>query len=86
MKGSKVTHSFFVLFFIFAAIIPSFLAHIGEFDEVWRRRAEEARKVALQTYESEPENVTLAFNKQVREYVKFLYLSEIIIYVIISIL
>lgn len=71
----KMTHSLFILFFVFGAIIPTFNAHIGDFDAVWRRRAEEARKFALQTYESEPTNVTLAFNKKTREYVKFLSFS-----------
>lgn len=65
-----MAHSLFVLLFIFGAIIPTFDAHIGHFDEVWRRRAEEAIKFADLTYESEPINVTLAFNKKTREYVK----------------
>ncbi|KAM3361398.1 putative pectate lyase P59 [Capsicum galapagoense] len=65
-----MAHSPFVLLFIFGAIIPTFDAHIGHFDEVWRRRAEEAIKFADLTYESEPINVTLAFNKKTRDAMK----------------
>ncbi|CAN4081702.1 unnamed protein product [Withania somnifera] len=65
-----MTPLLFVLVFLFGAIIPTFNAHIGHFDEVWRRRAEEAREFALQAYESEPANVTLAFNKKTRDAVK----------------
>ncbi|KAL3344648.1 hypothetical protein AABB24_023876 [Solanum stoloniferum] len=66
----KMTHSLFVLLFVFGAVIPAFNAHIGDFDEVWRRRAEEAMKFTLQTYESEPANITLAFNQKTRDSVK----------------
>ncbi|KAI8541614.1 hypothetical protein RHMOL_Rhmol08G0075700 [Rhododendron molle] len=38
----------FFLFFTFAAIIPTLTAHIGNFDEVWQKRAEEAKKAALE--------------------------------------
>ncbi|CAH9103561.1 unnamed protein product [Cuscuta europaea] len=48
-------------------IVPSILGHIGEFDEVWRRRAAEAWENALKTYEPDPYNVTAAFNSHVQK-------------------
>lgn len=67
-----MTKSLFIIFFVLGAIIPAFNAHIGDFDEVWRRRAEEAIKFTHETYESEPANITLAFNQKTRQYVNSL--------------
>ncbi|XP_009599825.1 probable pectate lyase P59 isoform X1 [Nicotiana tomentosiformis] len=76
MGGPKLMYSFFFLFIIFATIIPCLMAHIGDFDEVWRRRAEEAREYARQIYEPNPENVTLAFNQKVRDSMKEVTVSN----------
>ncbi|XP_015064262.1 probable pectate lyase P59 [Solanum pennellii] len=65
-----MTKSLFIMFFVLGAIIPAFNAHIGDFDEVWRRRAEEAIKFTHETYESEPANITLSFNQKTRHTVK----------------
>lgn len=40
-------------------------AHIGEFDDHWRQRREEARVGALEAYESDPEEVTSHINHYV---------------------
>ncbi|MCD9559193.1 putative pectate lyase P59 [Datura stramonium] len=70
MGGSKMICLSLLLFSTFLAIIPSLNAHIGDFDEVWRRRAQEADEWAQQTYKPDPVNVTLAFAKQTRESLK----------------
>lgn len=67
MGGPKIKYTFLFLYITFATIIPSLMAHIGHYDEVWRRRAEEAKEYARQIYEPHPENVTLAFNQKLRE-------------------
>ncbi|KAK4367521.1 hypothetical protein RND71_011313 [Anisodus tanguticus] len=50
-----------------AAVVSTVNGHIGDFDEVWRRRAQEADEWALKAYKPDPLNVTLAFAKQTRE-------------------
>lgn len=60
-----------ILFFTCAAMVPVLMAHIGDFDEVWRKRLLEAQNHALNTYEYDPFNVTLAFNNEVHKYVCF---------------
>ncbi|KAM7267428.1 hypothetical protein ACFE04_009594 [Oxalis oulophora] len=50
----------------FAGIMcPSILANLGEFDEVWRERAEKATKATLAAYNPNPMSVTNSFNSQV---------------------
>lgn len=56
-----------ILFFTCAAMAPVLMAHIGDFDEVWQRRLLEAQEHALNTYESDPFNVTVAFNREVQK-------------------
>ncbi|KAK4346575.1 hypothetical protein RND71_032914 [Anisodus tanguticus] len=63
MGGSKLIYLSLLLFSIFLAVN----GHIGDFDEVWRRRAQEADEWALKAYKPDPLNVTLAFAKQTRE-------------------
>lgn len=62
MKGFMI-----ILFFTCAAMAPVLMAHIGDFDEVWQRRLLEAQEHALNTYESDPFNVTVAFNREVQK-------------------
>ncbi|KAF3444755.1 hypothetical protein FNV43_RR14448 [Rhamnella rubrinervis] len=54
----------------FALVIPTLLADIGLFDEVWKKRAEEARQVALDAFTPDPEEVTENFNAQVTKVIE----------------
>ncbi|KAI4329609.1 hypothetical protein MLD38_027977 [Melastoma candidum] len=56
-----------VLVIVVAFVIVTVQAHIAHFDEVWQKRAEAARKAALEAYQPNPENVTDEFNHRVRE-------------------
>ncbi|WKA08369.1 hypothetical protein VitviT2T_026097 [Vitis vinifera] len=56
-----------VILIPFLVIVPAVTANIGDFDEVWQTRAEEARKAALQAYNPHPEKVTDNFNKKVHK-------------------
>ncbi|KAA8530320.1 hypothetical protein F0562_005029 [Nyssa sinensis] len=53
---------FFIFCFAFAAIIPTLRANIAHFDEVWQKRAQEARAAVMKSYEPEPTKVTNDFN------------------------
>ncbi len=55
-----------LLLCFFVAIFPITRAHIADFDEEWQKRAEEARKVALEAYQPNPEDVIDHFNNQVQ--------------------
>lgn len=66
MEGIKLIG--FVLALSLAALVPSFEAHIGEFDEYWKKRAEEAQKDALEAYHPDPQNVTAHFNSRVHRW------------------
>ncbi|XAR71228.1 Pectate lyase [Bertholletia excelsa] len=55
-----------LLLVAFAAILPTFTAHIGHFDDVWKARADQARNAALEAYESDPSHVANALNTEVR--------------------
>lgn len=66
--GSLLLLSFLVL----AVLAPAIRAHIAEFDEVWKKRAEEAQEAALEAYQSKPEDVTNDLNKNVRKWVSSL--------------
>ena len=54
-----------LLILTLVVITPITTANIGEFDEVWQKRAEEAQKEALKAYEPNPEIVTQEFNNEV---------------------
>lgn len=69
MKGFNNNYCFFLLIVSVAAIIPAIVGHIGEFDEVWRRRAAEAWEHALKTYEPDPHNISATLNHEVRRYI-----------------
>ncbi|GMY26063.1 putative pectate lyase p59 [Fagus crenata] len=57
-----------LLFFVsFAVIIPTLHAHIAEFDDYWKLRAEQARKDALEAYNPQPEEITSNFNYHVNK-------------------
>lgn len=49
----------------FVVLIPTLRAEIGDFDESWQLRAEEAHKAALEAYDPNPEEVTDSFNEEV---------------------
>ncbi|PKI63212.1 hypothetical protein CRG98_016397 [Punica granatum] len=51
--------------FALAVLIPVLRANIAEFDEVWQKRAEQAKKGFLEAYHPNPEEVTVEFNKHV---------------------
>lgn len=51
-----------ITFFTFTSIFPVLNAHIGEWDEVWQKRAEEARNRTIETYEPIPEHVVAHLN------------------------
>ena len=69
MKDAKP--KLLVLSLFLAAIFPTLRAKIADFDEVWQKRAEDAKKASLEAYNPHPERVTQNFNKQVHEYVSF---------------
>ncbi|KAF8390257.1 hypothetical protein HHK36_024782 [Tetracentron sinense] len=48
-------------------MVPTLRAHIGDFDEVWQQRAEEAKKAAIDAYHPNPEEVTDHFNTHVNK-------------------
>lgn len=51
----------------FASIIPILNADIGYYDEVWKKRAEEAKKNMMDAYVANPLEVTTEFNNQTNE-------------------
>lgn len=53
-------------FFGFSVLAPAVQAHIGDFDEVWQKRAEEAQKAAFAAFNPHPEEVTNLLNKNAR--------------------
>ncbi|KAF8399421.1 hypothetical protein HHK36_015286 [Tetracentron sinense] len=65
MEAVKPGLFIFFFFFSSAVIIPTLRAHIGDFDEVWQKRAEEAKKAALEAYDPNPDEVTNHFNTHV---------------------
>ncbi|KAF5749018.1 pectate lyase-like [Tripterygium wilfordii] len=56
-----------IFFFSFATLVPTLLANIAEFDEVWKERADKAKKNALDAYQPDPESVTFDFNFEVNK-------------------
>ncbi|KAG9154511.1 hypothetical protein Leryth_014959 [Lithospermum erythrorhizon] len=51
----------------FGVIIPTLMAHVAEYDEYWRRRAQESLNNTLKAYHPEPENITASVNMAVHE-------------------
>jgi pectate lyase len=64
MGAVKFKLLFVVTFFV---IVPTLRAHIADFDEVWQKRAEEAKKAAMDAYNPNPEKVAENFNKRVHK-------------------
>ncbi|KAF6156337.1 hypothetical protein GIB67_013781 [Kingdonia uniflora] len=62
MKASLLV---FFFFFSFALKVPIMWAHIGDFDEVWQQRETEAKRMALETYHPNPEEVNDHLNLHV---------------------
>lgn len=58
-------NSRFILFVVVGWILPVLNANIGEWDEVWRRRAEDAWNRTLQAYHPNPQNVVDHLNVHV---------------------
>ncbi|OVA13300.1 Pectate lyase/Amb allergen [Macleaya cordata] len=63
----KANLSFYFFFFSFAIIIPTLQANIGHFDEVWKKRADEAMKANLEAYHPNPLEVTDHLNHHVHK-------------------
>ncbi|OMO79210.1 Pectate lyase/Amb allergen [Corchorus capsularis] len=56
-----------VFFFSFVTLIPTLLAGIGNFDDYWKKREQEAWKKTLAAYNPNPENVTSSTNHNVHK-------------------
>lgn len=57
-----------ILVFALVVLVKALEANIAVFDEVWKKRAEEAKKAALEAYHPHPENVADDLNRRVHEY------------------
>ncbi|XP_060204685.1 probable pectate lyase P59 isoform X2 [Lycium barbarum] len=57
-------HNLF-LFFLVVVLVVSIEAHIGEYDEIWRKRAQQAKKAARHAYHPNPKIVANHLNNQV---------------------
>ncbi|XP_057479216.1 LOW QUALITY PROTEIN: pectate lyase-like [Actinidia eriantha] len=53
--------------FFFVFTVSTITAHIADFDEVWQKRAEEAKTAARQAYHLDPEKVINHFNEHVHK-------------------
>lgn len=60
--------SFLIMFFTFTSILPVLNSHIGEWDEVWQKRAEAAINRTIETYEPIPEHVVAHLNVNAKRY------------------
>lgn len=65
----EATNFIYLSLLLFSTFFVAINGHIGEFDEVWRRRAQEADEWAQKAYKPDPMNVTFAFAKQTKKYV-----------------
>ncbi|PHU27722.1 putative pectate lyase 19 [Capsicum chinense] len=63
----EATNFIYLSLLLFSTFFVAINGHIGEFDEVWRRRAQEADEWAQKAYKPDPMNVTFAFAKQTKE-------------------
>ncbi|XP_059645211.1 pectate lyase-like [Cornus florida] len=64
MVGFKLNLLFLVSFVVMVSTIE---ANIGHFDEVWQKRAQEAKKTAREAYHPNPEDVMNHFNGNVHK-------------------
>lgn len=69
MEG-KTNNLCFFFFLTFLAVLPTFRANNGEFDEVWQKKARDARAAANAAYQPNPEEVTEQINHEVRSSLK----------------
>ncbi|KAI6677161.1 hypothetical protein NL676_037957 [Syzygium grande] len=60
-------HKLVFAFAFLAVMVPVLRANIADFDEVWQKRAEEAKKAAMEAYEPDPDKVAEDFNQRVHE-------------------
>ncbi|PKI33596.1 hypothetical protein CRG98_046007 [Punica granatum] len=60
-------HRLVIFLFASAILIKALEANIAVFDEVWQKRAEEAKKAANEAYNPDPENVAKDFNRRIHE-------------------
>ncbi|KAK4791049.1 hypothetical protein SAY86_031462 [Trapa natans] len=58
-----------LVMFLFAStvLMTALEANIAVFDEVWQKRAAEAKKAAFEAYQPHPENVTSDLNRRIHE-------------------
>ncbi|KAK9114132.1 hypothetical protein Syun_020929 [Stephania yunnanensis] len=63
----KLRGALFILFglFVLAVLAPALDANIAEFDDVWKKRANEAWKAAQEAYHPDPEQVNSHLNHHV---------------------
>lgn len=61
------SHILLLFYTSLAVIIPVLQADIAQFDDYWKKRAEEAHAATLNFYRPDPFNVTNSFNTQVNE-------------------
>ncbi|KAH6763488.1 Pectate lyase family protein [Perilla frutescens var. hirtella] len=69
MKKNKM-NALLVMFFTFAWMSQVLNANIGEWDEVWKKRAEESWNRTLETYEPIPEHIVSHLNVHANKAVK----------------
>lgn len=72
MEAVNFRAAIFCFVFVFVVLVPVLGANIAEVDEVWRRRAEEAKKNAFEAYHPNPEQVIVELNEHVAGYVDLL--------------
>lgn len=77
--------NFLIMFFTFIGILPGLNSHIGEWDEVWQKRAEEARNRTIETYEPIPEHVVAHLNVNAKRYLCHYYCISHSMYIYIYI-
>ena len=68
-RSSETTFHAALFLAFFAAATSVALAHIADFDDTWKARAEEARAAALAAYNPDPEAVANSLNAKVHKYV-----------------
>ena len=64
MEAVKLRLLFSLVFFI---MVSSTMANIAEFDEVWQKRAEEAKNATLEAYQPNPDEVLDNLNHQINK-------------------
>ncbi|KAJ1438963.1 Pectin lyase fold/virulence factor [Sesbania bispinosa] len=65
MEANKLRLLFFCVLFL--AIFPTLRANMAQFDQIWLKRSQEAKKAAQQAFKTNPEEVADDFNKHVNK-------------------